>query len=129
MTPHSHPVLTLNTRQVDNDDGCLGTFLHEQFHWYAASKREKVMRAINALRGIYPTVPVGAPEGARDEDSSYLHLIICTLELDALCQLIGDERGRQQISDRRYYKWIYRQTLSDTGLIRKIMERHELALP
>src|SRR5665213_2810581 len=34
--PHSHPVLTLNTRAKD-ERSILSTLVHEQFHWYAQS--------------------------------------------------------------------------------------------
>ena len=93
IQPHSHPVLTLNTRQLDDDDGFLGTFLHEQFHWYAEKELSRVEAAIGDLRRVWPDVPVGPPRGARSEFSSYLHLIICLWELDALAALIGLERA------------------------------------
>lgn len=127
--PHSHPVLTLNTRQINNDDGCLGTFLHEQFHWYASKKPEQTEAAIAEFRDIYPKVPSVPPEGAKNEYSTYLHLIICTLELNALSQLIGDERARKQITERSYYTWVYQQALNDDGKIQAVLERHQLALP
>ena len=31
--PHSHPVLTLHTRHLGEDEHLLSTFVHEQFHW------------------------------------------------------------------------------------------------
>lgn len=34
VVPHSHPILTLNTRDVD-PLVILQTFVHEQFHWFA----------------------------------------------------------------------------------------------
>jgi hypothetical protein len=34
VIPHSHPVLTLNTRYVDDDTAQLATFVHEQLHWF-----------------------------------------------------------------------------------------------
>ena len=32
--PHSHPVLTLNTRNIKEPDRHLALFLHEQIHWF-----------------------------------------------------------------------------------------------
>jgi hypothetical protein len=32
--PHSHPVLTLHTRHLGNDDQLLSTYVHEQLHWF-----------------------------------------------------------------------------------------------
>lgn len=128
VQPHSHPVLTLNTRQIDEPDGFLGTFLHEQFHWAAEARRDQVKTAIEELRALFPTVPVGPPEGARDESSSYLHLIINTWELDALSLLLGEARARNVIARRGYYTWIYQQTLDDDGALRELIMRHGLAL-
>jgi hypothetical protein len=127
--PTSHPVLTLSTRQVEDDDGCLGTFLHEQFHWYAAGRIERTEAATGEFRGMFPSVPVGPPEGAKSEESSYLHLVVCTLELDALRQLVGEERARRVITGRGYYQWIYRQALDDEGPLRVVLERHGVGLP
>jgi len=129
VQPHSHPVLTLNTRQLDDDDGFLGTFLHEQFHWYAEQKLSSVEATIAALRAIWPEVPVGPPQGARSEFSSYLHLIICFWELDALTTLIGSERATTVIEKRGYYTWIY-QTVGEQGeRIRILVNGHQLELP
>lgn len=128
VRPHSHPVLTLNTRQLGDEDGFLGTFLHEQFHWAAEAKRDLVERAINELRPLFPEAPVGPPQGARDEFSTYLHLIICTLELDALRMLVGEARARSVIEKRGYYTWTYRQALYDARALRSLLARHGLAL-
>lgn len=35
--PHSHPVLTLHTRHLDDDRLLLSTFVHEQLHWFLTS--------------------------------------------------------------------------------------------
>lgn len=44
--PHSHPVLTLHARHLDDDDLLLSTFLHEQAHWKRArSRRSPSVRA------------------------------------------------------------------------------------
>lgn len=129
VAPHSHPILTLNTRQLGDDAGTLGTFLHEQFHWHATANREAVMLAVDEFRPIFPGGPVGAPEGARDEFSSYLHLVICTWELEALCVLFGEERARNVIAARGYYTWIYDRVLQDGDVIGAVMARHGLVLP
>lgn len=63
--PHSHTILTLNTRQLNDDDGFLGTFLHEQFHWYAEETKPAVKATIACLHTIWPEVPVGPPDGAQ----------------------------------------------------------------
>jgi hypothetical protein len=83
VIPHSHPVLTLNTRYVDDDTAQLATFVHEQLHWFLTDhvERAKTNAALTELRALYPTVPTALPEGAMGERSTYLHLIVCHLEL------------------------------------------------
>jgi hypothetical protein len=44
--PFSHPVLTLHTRHQQDDDLLLSTFVHEQFHWFLAERREASEQAI-----------------------------------------------------------------------------------
>src|SRR5688500_14429317 len=34
--PFSHPVLTLHTRHLKDDELLISTFVHEQFHWFLA---------------------------------------------------------------------------------------------
>ncbi len=41
VIPHSHPVLTLNTRYVDDDTAQLATFVHEQLHWFLTDHVER----------------------------------------------------------------------------------------
>jgi hypothetical protein len=129
VAPHSHPVLTLNTRQVDDDPGFLGTFLHEQFHWYAVDRLEQAQAALREFHEIYPEVPVRLPEGAKNEYSSYFHLIICTLELEALTKLLGEERARKVSQNRPYYTWIYHRALTDGAKLRSVMKHHGPELP
>ena len=41
VIPHSHPVLTLNTRYLDDDTAQLATFVHEQLHWFLTDHVER----------------------------------------------------------------------------------------
>jgi hypothetical protein len=50
--------------------------------------------AIGDLRKIFPKVPAGAPE-AINENSTYLHLIDCYLEQQAVIRLLGELKARQ----------------------------------
>ena len=63
VVPHSHPVLTLNTRYLEDDIAQLSTFVHEQIHWFLDADTLGTQGAIDELREIYPTVPVGRPAG------------------------------------------------------------------
>ena len=38
--PHSHPVLTLSTRRVKDDELLLSTFVHEQAHWFLTQNQK-----------------------------------------------------------------------------------------
>lgn len=129
VIPHSHPVLTLNTRHLDDDERQLATFIHEQMHWYSLEIGEPFGAALADLRGAYPEVPVGGDQGARSVHSSYLHLIICQLEHDALMRYLGPERARQVIAQMDVYRWVYDKVLNDEPTIRSVMTRHGLALP
>ncbi|HKY05818.1 MAG TPA: hypothetical protein VJQ56_13060 [Blastocatellia bacterium] len=126
--PHSHPVLTLNADQIDDDPGTLSTFIHEQLHWLAEAKPAQKEKAIEELKGIYPQAPAGPPEGARNLYSTYLHLIVCYLEYDGMRELLGDEKARQLIEglSKRYYKWVYRTVLNDAAKIKAVVEKHGL---
>lgn len=104
-------------------------YLHEQLHQYLELHSAATEAAIQDLRALYPTVPVGGEDGARSEHSTYLHLILCTLELDSVSSLIGEEHYRHLRSEPRFYRFIYRTVLSDTQPLREVIQRHGLALP
>lgn len=125
--PHSHPVVTLHTRHRGNPDDLLAVFLHEQFHWWVMERRDALSAAVDDLRTIYPEVPVGGPAGARSESSSYLHLVVCHLELQAMQALRGDEVARATLAKNTHYTWIYEQVLDDPR-VGEVLTRHELVV-
>lgn len=126
--PHSHPVLTLNTRHLKQDDLLLSTFLHEQIHWYAVEQYEAVSAAMGEFRVLYPSAPVGFPQGAEDEESTYLHLFINWLEHYALQGILGEERAREVIEhwSTDHYTWVYREVLQNRDQIESVLHRHGL---
>lgn len=126
--PHSHPVLTLNADQTDDDLATLSTFIHEQIHWLAEAKPAQTEGAIEELKVIYPGAPDGPPEGARNRYSTYLHLIVCYLEYEGMRELVGSEKARQTIEvfSQRFYKWVYRTVLNDTAKIKAVVQKHGL---
>jgi len=125
--PHSHPVLTMNTR-IDGDVDLLSVLVHEQLHWFANERNDSIEKAIADFREIFPEVPVRGGEGARDEYSSYLHLVVCDLEFQALTELVGEERAREHLAAMTHYTWIYRQVLEDPR-VREVNTRHRLLVP
>ena len=112
--PHSHPILTLNT-ELYNPEEILCEYLHEQMHWYedrlgCAGEGSPL---IAELKQHYPDAPVGFPEGANDEYSTYLHLLVNWLEIEVASQFMARERAEEIARNKRYYRWMYRTVLSD----------------
>jgi para-nitrobenzyl esterase len=131
VIPHSHPVLTLNTRYLDDDVAQLANYVHEQLHWFLTDHvgRPRVEAAIAELRALYPDAPAKPPEGAQDQESSYLHLIVCLLEKDALSALLGEDAARRQLAAWTHYTWVYQKVLEEGDRIRPIVDRHVGAVP
>lgn len=126
--PFSHPVLTLHTRHAKDDDLLLSTFIHEQLHWFFAARPDATDLAIGDLRRLFPTVPVGGTSGARDERSTYLHLLVCYLEQQADIRLLGELRTKQvmQFWASDHYSWVYETVLDRGREIRKILDDRKL---
>lgn len=128
--PHSHPILTLSVRHLKDDELLLSTFVHEQFHWYIEERAEQTKAAIADLKTIFPEVPVGYPKGAMDEESSYLHLLVCYLEYQADKKLFGEMKARQimEFWTNDHYTWIYRQVLSEERKIGTVVRKQKLVI-
>ena len=127
VIPHSHPVLTLSTRKATNDD-ILSTFIHEQIHWHCVNKDAQLQKAVVELKSMYKEVPVGRPDGARDEFSTYLHLVVCYLEYEGMISLVGQERATVVMESMNHYKWIYKQVLEQPEKLAKVIKKHGLNL-
>lgn len=126
--PHSHPVLTLHTRHLGDDLGLLSAFLHEQFHWLEEGETLEAFRAAMAdYERIYPEVPDAEDGGARDRESTYRHLLVCDLELQAMTRLVGPDRARDLLASVTHYEWIYERVLTDPR-IREVAARHGFVL-
>lgn len=127
--PHSHPVLTVNTRYLNNDTAQIATFIHEQLHWFLVDQGTATDSAIVRLESLFPGAPEGPPEGARDRHSTYLHLLVCLLEYDALVSLFGEDVAKRTVRAWRHYPWVYRQVLERPAPIRTTLERYGLNAP
>ncbi len=114
--PHSHPRITLNT-WVRDDLTLLSMYLHEQMHWYVtwySHVRAPQWRQLFAqLRERYPAAPVGGTDGANDEFSTYLHLLVNWLEVDSVSQFIERDRVVQHVRALPFYRWIYQTVVDD----------------
>jgi hypothetical protein len=126
-TPHSHPVLTVHTRHLDSDGQLLSTFVHEQFHWYAIRERERRDAAMAEFRAHWAEVPVGGTTGARDANSTYLHLVVCDLEYQAMTILVGVDEARRLLERFTHYEWIYDRVLEDP-FVRAVLTRNQLLI-
>ncbi|NBB75282.1 MAG: hypothetical protein GVY35_16675 [Bacteroidetes bacterium] len=128
--PHSHPILTLNTKYLDDDLRQLATFLHEQMHWYesADAREAAVDRAIEDLRQRYPNPPDHEAIGTRSAYSTYLHLMVNGLTFDALRHLLGEAEARTLTNENPIYRWVNQRVLDDTEAIRAILDAHGLII-
>ena len=128
--PYSHPILTLHTRHLRDDELLLSTFVHEQLHWFFAQKDQETEDAIKDLHGLFATVPTHLPEGGNDERSTYLHLMVCDLEYLADQQLLGELKARQVMDfwATDHYTWVYKTVLERRREIENIMSKHKLSL-
>lgn len=126
--PHSHPVLTLNTRHLDDDERAMSTFIHEQIHWFITFRWESAKLAIEELKMIYPSVPIGIPNGAIDEESTYLHFIVNYLELSALTEIFGKECALSIITRIDIYTEIYKTVIQDEEKLRNLFSKYDLLI-
>lgn len=128
-SPRSHPVLTLTPRLVAQPDRFLSVFLHEQMHWFLAGIEARTEAAIAALRARYPDPPHDPDLVARDAHSTYLHLVVNWLELQALTRVIGRKRAHATLAGADVYRWIYQTVLQDEAEIGTLLAAPGIALP
>jgi hypothetical protein len=126
----SHPILTLGNRFAENEDLLLSTYLHEQMHWYlwhlGTPDRDPVAPFLDELVRRYPEAPTELPDGARNYEATYLHLVINWLEVAATSEFIGRVRACAVADTQRTYRWIYRTVLKDWDMLQELYERHGL---
>lgn len=126
--PHSHPVLTLHTRHLRDDELLLSTFVHEQMHWFLAAHPAQAAAATAALRRLFPKIPVGYPDGSDSTDGNYEHLLVVYLEYRADQRLLGELKAREvmQFWAGDHYRWIYRQVLGDPEKVGAVVKANGL---
>ncbi|MEM6813773.1 MAG: hypothetical protein AAF600_05195 [Bacteroidota bacterium] len=125
--PHSHPILTLNTRP-QSDLSLLSVFIHENIHWFLEEKKEATDKAMDELKVLFKNVPVGYPEGAKSEHSTYLHLIVNYLEYDGIKQVAGERAAQAVFQRKTYYKWINLQVLANLEYLEKLIIKYQLKI-
>jgi hypothetical protein len=114
--PHSHPILTLHTRHLRDDDLLLSTYIHEQSHWYFSNHAAQTAQAVVALKQLFPGLPIGFPDGGDTLDSSYEHLMVIAFERDGVIRLLGELRAHAilQFWADDHYRALYRLMLDTT---------------
>jgi hypothetical protein len=126
VIPHSHPTLTINTRNHDKPHRLLATWLHEEFHWWAIQKQHDTDKAISEFKTLFPKLPAG---GSHNDQSTYLHLIVCYLEYRSLIHYLGATDAKELITDMiktdKLYPWIYTQVLTNPE-IGKVVRKNKL---
>ena len=126
---HSHPVLTLNTRVSDRAT-LLSLYLHEQMHWYVTwyswVHKEDWAAIWAVLQARYPDVPVTFPLGARTRDSSYLHLIVNWLEIDAASEFLGREKAVELAAVNFAYSGLYKLVIENWEALSELYKKHAL---
>jgi hypothetical protein len=124
----SHPILTLGTRFADSEDMLLSTYLHEQMHWYlwrlGGPDHDPIAPFFDELVRRYPMAPTSLPDGARNYEQTYLHLVVCWLEIAATAELIGMPRARKVADGPWGYRWIYRTVLDDWEALGELYRTH-----
>ena len=125
---HSHPILTLGTRFTETEDQLLATYLHEQMHWYlyelGGHDHDPVEPLFDELVRRYPDAPTRLPEGARNYDQTYVHLLVCWLELAVTAEFIGRARAFALAETAYGYRWIYRTVVSDWDALEALFTMH-----
>jgi hypothetical protein len=124
QVPHSHPILTIHTRHIGEELELLSTFVHEQLHWLEEDPwLADFQAAMKDLKALFPDVPSSAEGGARDDESTYRHLLVCDLEYQAMASLVGEATARETLAAITHYQWIYDKVLSDPR-VRDVALRH-----
>ena len=127
---YSHPILTLGTRFAESEDHLLATYLHEQMHWYlyrtGGIDHDPVAPFFDELVRRYPKAPTRLPDGARNYEQTYVHLVVCWLELKAASEFIGWDRAVALADTNFGYRWIYRTVVRDWDALGQLYEQHGL---
>jgi hypothetical protein len=128
---YSHPILTLGTRFTETEDQLLATYLHEQMHWYlyllGGIDHDPIAPFFDELVRRYPDAPTSLPDGARNYDQTYAHLVVCWLELQATAEFIGRSRAFALAETEYGYRWIYRTVVRDWDQLEGLLRQHGIA--
>jgi hypothetical protein len=104
--------------------------LHEQMHWYVtwySHARAPQWRSLfEQLRERYPSVPTAEAGGANDEFSTYLHLLVNWLEIEAVSQFIERDRVLSHVGALHFYRCIYQTVIDDWEALGALYREQDL---
>lgn len=121
----SHPLTIAPALLVRSPTHALSTFLHEQLHWAVDGPGGDAATA--EARERWPDPP--PPAGAHSAASTWLHMAVCALEFQSLCDVIGTDAAAAELRSQRHYSWIYDQILADPAWFAAFLRRHGLLVP
>jgi hypothetical protein len=126
--PHSHPILTLNSQYAigpgKDEDLFLATYIHEQLHWALDEYLEQeTAQVIEIFKSRYPDFHKAEPLTAKDEYSTYLHILVNWLEYAIMTELVGPKLAAEVISKYRHYTKIYQIVVQDFAEIEKTLTK------
>jgi len=127
VNARSHPVLRLNTRHLSADNQALSTFLHEQLHWWLF-QHPGADDALEAVQARWPEPPGPTDGGAANDFSTWLHLVLCPLEMRAVEEVLGADLPTA-VRENGAYSWIYQQVLQDPSWFADLATAHDLVPP
>ena len=129
VTPHSYPVLTLNTRFAEQPNKLLSVFVHEQLHWWSNKKKVEMKKAMLEVKKVFPVLP--EERIAKDGHSTYLHLIICFLEYQTMIHYLEKKEADKILTDfikkDKIYPWINTQVYLKYKKLDEIVRKYKLS--
>ncbi len=112
VVPHSHPILTLNTR-LNDEKLLLKVLVHEQFHWYVQD-HQRYSECISYLKSKYED------DGEHNKSGTYPnsyweHIIVCFNTRNYLTGVLSSED----------LDWVYEQWQAYPTLERLIIQDYQ----
>ena len=103
----------------------LSTFVHEQLHWIEGPGIDSAT-AEASERWPDPPPP---PAGCHSAQSTWLHMSVCSLEYQSLCEIIGQAAATAELAQHVQYSWLYEQILAEPQWFSDYLRRHGLKVP
>lgn len=121
--PHSHPVLTLNTRTQD-ELVILKTLVHEQFHWYA-HEHPRELECINYLKTKYKDDGEHNKSG-KYPDSYWGHIIVCFNTRNYLSKILQKDQIKYVYEQWQSYPTLEKEIADNFEEYKKELDRFEI---